>query len=277
MDIELDPGTLGGRFAFSVFVVGSSGDRVVVSPGPRPFGPEDRAILLPGSRGASARIWGKMARMTGRAGFALGIVTGGLLASAGWGAYLEFRGQRPEPGPAPADASGRAVAEGPRARPRARPGARAARPPGSAMGERESSGAGEGAAAEPLRLTAADLRPVARGDDLSRPDVVQLDLGDGRATRELDQAEIDARFLPAQGEVLDCIARARPDDVTYIAGQVSVAFRITRAGEVRGVRVEAPAILHAGGLHACVRAVVSRLRFPASDASQVVTYPFRLS
>ena len=50
-----------------------------------------------------------------------------------------------------------------------------------------------------------------------------------------------------------------------------------RAGTVRGVRVEAPAILQKGGLYGCIKKVVGGLRFPASGGSQIVTYPFTLS
>jgi hypothetical protein len=55
-----------------------------------------------------------------------------------------------------------------------------------------------------------------------------------------------------------------------------VRFRIQRTGAVKGVQVEAPVILHKGGLTACIKGVVGGLRFPASSASQVITYPFSL-
>ena len=46
---------------------------------------------------------------------------------------------------------------------------------------------------------------------------------------------------------------------------------------VRGVRVEAPAILQKGGLFGCIKGVVGRLRFPPAGTSQIVSYPFSLS
>jgi hypothetical protein len=130
---------------------------------------------------------------------------------------------------------------------------------------------------ERVHLTAADLRIVGQGDDLNRPDVVRMDLGDGRTGRELTQDDIDARFRPEEGAILDCISNARPDPETYVPGRVTVKFRIQRDGHVRGLRVEAPAILQKGGLTSCVRNVVGKLRFPTSDGSQVVTYPYSLS
>ena len=53
-------------------------------------------------------------------------------------------------------------------------------------------------------------------------------------------------------------------------------FRIQRTGAVKGVQVEAPVILHRGGLTGCIKGVMSGLRFPSSNMSQVITYPFSL-
>jgi hypothetical protein len=58
---------------------------------------------------------------------------------------------------------------------------------------------------------------------------------------------------------------------------VTVKFRIQRAGTIRGVRVEAPAILMKGGLYPCIRGVLGSLRFSASSSSQILSYPFSLS
>ena len=43
------------------------------------------------------------------------------------------------------------------------------------------------------------------------------------------------------------------------------------------VRVEGPAILQKGGLYACVKGVVGSIRFPPSNGSQIVAYPFSLT
>ncbi len=127
-----------------------------------------------------------------------------------------------------------------------------------------------------VQLSAADLRSVGEGEDLSRPDVVRMDLGERGETRELEQDEIDAPFRAEEPAMLDCISRSRPDPETDVPGRVTVKFRIQRTGAVRGVRVEAPAILQKGGLYACLKGIVSRLRFPASSRSQIVSYPFAL-
>jgi hypothetical protein len=130
---------------------------------------------------------------------------------------------------------------------------------------------------EPVKLSAADLKMVGQGDDLSRPDVVHLDMSDDSGSHELSQDDIDARFRAKEDAILGCIAHARPDEETWVPGRVNVKFRIQRTGSVRGVRVEAPAILIKGGLYGCIKGVVGGIHFPASTGSQVVTYPFSLT
>jgi hypothetical protein len=188
------------------------------------------------------------------------------------------------PSDAPAD-YGAPPREDPRADERAVPGAAEAMDPpddvfgSTAPASSAPSGGGKQvvAVAEPAprKLSTADLRVVAQGENLSKPEVTRLDLSD--ATPELTQDEIDARFRAKEDAVLGCISRARPDEYTWIPGQVVVTFRILRAGTIKGVRVEAPAILQRGGLYGCVKGVLGGLKFPAGTMNQVVTYPFSLT
>jgi hypothetical protein len=129
---------------------------------------------------------------------------------------------------------------------------------------------------EPVKLRAADLKIIWQGEDLSRPEGMTLDFSKDAVGRELSQDEIDARFRTKEDAVLGCVASARPDEYTFIPGRVTVRFRIQRTGAVKGVQVEAPVILHRGGLTGCMKRVVGSLRFPASNMSQVITYPFSL-
>jgi hypothetical protein len=129
---------------------------------------------------------------------------------------------------------------------------------------------------EPVKLRAADLKIVWQGEDLSRPEAVRLDFSKDAGGRELSQDEIDARFRTKEAAVIGCVTRAHPDAYTYVPGHVTVKFRIQRTGAVKGVQVEAPVILHRGGLTGCIKGVVDGLRFPASNMSQVITYPFSL-
>jgi hypothetical protein len=129
---------------------------------------------------------------------------------------------------------------------------------------------------EPIKLRAADLKIVWQGEDLSKADNVTLDFSKDSGGRELSQDEIDARFKTKEAAVISCVTRAHPDAATYVPGRVTVRFRIQRTGAVKGVQVEAPVILHRGGLTGCIKGVMGSLRFPASNMSQVITYPFSL-
>jgi hypothetical protein len=129
---------------------------------------------------------------------------------------------------------------------------------------------------EPVKLRPADLKMVWQGEDLSKTETMRLDFSNDSSGHELSQDEIDARFRTKDDAVLGCVARSRPDEYTFVPGRVSVRFRIQRTGTVKGVQVEAPVILQKGGLTGCIKGVVGSLRFPASNASQVITYPFSL-
>jgi hypothetical protein len=202
-------------------------------------------------------------------GFLLGLLVAGL-ALGGYLTWQHLKSVQATQAPKLADASAPPSAK--KAKKRARGAVRIARGPA----------AGDGLAAsepetEPVRLSAADLRPVAQGDDLSTPDVLRLDLASDKELPELSQDQIDERFRTQEQAILECITRARPDPETYVPGRVTIKFRIQRAGTVRGVRVEAPSVLQRGGLFGCIKGVVGRLRFPAAGTSQILSYPFTLS
>jgi hypothetical protein len=211
-----------------------------------------------------------------------GFVLGLFVAALGFGAYFFWK-QRMAPGldlPVAADA-GAPLREAHEKKKRHRRGATrlaSLDPATGAAGEaRPAAPPPTDPEPEPIKLSASDLKLVSQGDDLSRPDVVRMDMSDDSGTHELGQDEIDARFRAKEDAILACILHARPDEETYVPGQVTVKFRIQRTGNVRGVRVEAPAILQRGGVYGCVKAVVIGIRFPPSNGSQVLSYPFSLS
>ena len=202
-------------------------------------------------------------------GFLIGLLVSGLA----FGGYLYWQQHKlatPAPTAKTADANPTTAGKKPRKRPRG--AMRIARGPGG----NDLVPASE-PEAEPVRLSAADLRPVAQGDDLSTPDVLRLDMSSDKELPELSQDQIDERFRGQESAILECIARARPDPETYVPGRVTIKFRIQRAGTVRGVRVEGPAVLQRNGLFPCIKGVVGRLRFPAAGTSQILSYPFTLS
>lgn len=216
-----------------------------------------------------------------------GFVAGLIVATLGLGGYLYWRDvvqAPPKTTTADGGVAGKDVSRDKKKRKR-RSATRLARTDGAGSGEAGGAPRGDerGRAPplepepEPIKLSAADLKLVSQGDDLSRPDVVRMDLSDDSGSHELSQDDIDSRFRAREEAILSCISSARPDEDTYVPGRVTVKFRIQRGGTVRGVRVEAPAILQRGGLTGCIKNVVGGLKFPPSNGSQVVTYPFSLS
>jgi hypothetical protein len=198
-------------------------------------------------------------------GFFLGLLVA-TLGFVGFSYWQRQHAPSPETTATPAESARPAVGR------RAKRRARGARRVAAAAGDGMSNSDGE-----PVRLSAADLRPLAQGDDLSTPDVLRLDMSNDKELHELSQDQIDERFRGQETAILECISRARPDPETYLPGRITIKFRIQRAGTVRGVRVEAPTILQRNGLFTCIKGVVGHLRFPAAGTSQIVSYPFTLS
>jgi hypothetical protein len=214
-----------------------------------------------------------------------GFVSGVIVATLALGGYLYWKDVKNAP-PKPSSADGGATAKDStkeKKKRKRRSAVRMARVAEGASGDGQERGRTFSPAPpiepepEPIRLSAADLKLVSQGDDLSKPDVIRMDMSDESGSHELSQDDIDGRFRAREEAILTCIAHARPDEETYVPGRVTVKFRIQRSGTVRGVRVEAPAILQKGGLFGCIKNVVGGLRFPPSNGSQVVTYPFSLS
>lgn len=197
-------------------------------------------------------------------GFVLGLV----VAALAFAGYLVWQHQTKPPAPAPS-VTVASSAPAKKAKKRPRGAARVARASAEAPAAESDP--------EPVRLSAADLRNVAQGDDLSTPDVLRLDMSNDKELPELSQDQIDERFRSQEPAILECISRSRPDPETYVPGRVTVKFRIQRAGTIRGVRVEAPAILQRNGLFGCIKGVMARLRFPSAGTSQILSYPFSLS
>ena len=202
-------------------------------------------------------------------GFLLGLLVAGL-AFGGYLAWQHGKTSTPVTAAKPADAGPPAISKKPKKRTRG--ATRVARAPAAGDGYPASE-----PESEPVRLSAADLRTVAQGDDLSTPDVLRLDMSNDKELPELSQDQIDERFRSQESAILECISRARPDPESYVPGRVTIKFRIQRAGTVRGVRVEGPAVLQRNGLFPCIKGVVGRLRFPAAGTSQIISYPFALS
>jgi hypothetical protein len=140
--------------------------------------------------------------------------------------------------------------------------------------KRRGGGGSGGPAAPELKLSPGDDRMTTAGDSLGRAEHVDLTQA-GDDGKELSQDDLDAAFRPAQSQIGKCITDA-VGDYPLESGRVEVAFRVERSGAVKKLRVEAPQLLMRRGLYACVRGIVSGVRFPSSGGANVVTYPFSL-
>jgi hypothetical protein len=124
------------------------------------------------------------------------------------------------------------------------------------------------------RPSPADLRTEAQGPPLGGAE--RLDFAsEETGGRELSSVEIEATFRSADDKILGCIERAR-SGYDIVQGKVVVGFRIERTGQVKNVRVSAPALLQRAGLHGCIRSVVASLRFAASSRASILSYPYEL-
>jgi hypothetical protein len=139
---------------------------------------------------------------------------------------------------------------------------------------RHHGGGAGGPAAPELKLEPGDERSASSGDALGRAEHVDLTQG-GDDGKDLQQEDLDAVFRPAQSAISRCITDA-VGDYPLESGKIEVAFRVEKTGQVRKVRITAPQLLMRRGFAACVRPIVTGLRFPASGGANVVTYPFAL-
>lgn len=131
----------------------------------------------------------------------------------------------------------------------------------------------EGGGAEPVPLTAADLRMVAEGDALKPPAAAVDFTGDGEA-RTLSGDEINEGVRARKGAIEGCLVDARGAD--EVRARITVGAVVTGEGKVSQVRVEAPAILQRRGLAACLRKQFLAMRFPATGRATVLSVPFDL-
>jgi hypothetical protein len=145
-------------------------------------------------------------------------------------------------------------------------------PPAAPIKEKRHRARRDSAAAPEVHLKPGDEKMLAEGDGLGRPEKIDLSEPDAR---ELSQEDLDSGFRGANPRIEKCITDAL-GDAPLETGRVEVGFRVEKSGQVSRVRVEAPALLQHQGLTRCIRGAVASLKFPASGAASVVTYPFEL-
>jgi hypothetical protein len=194
-------------------------------------------------------------------GFWAGVAVGALLGGGGVFAALERPWRRGEVAVVAAVDAG-PVAAG------QRDGDRKAR----RRRRRASGGRGDGEPVDSpmIELTAADRRPVWRGDTVELPPR-DVDLGAAGDERTLDQAEIDAGIATQSDRIVECITAARGD--AELVATVELELLVDGGGRVTRSRVQAPLYLVNNGLAPCVRGAARAMRFAATGAPTIVRVP----
>jgi hypothetical protein len=196
-------------------------------------------------------------------GFVPGLLLGALLGAGGvYAAYEKpWQGQAAQ---ATADA-GAEVAE-------AEAESKKKRPKGKKGRTRAGSSGPEGD--DIPELTAADRALSWKGPAVALPPR-EMDFAGGEEVRPLNGSEING-VIKGQGKgVIDCIVEARGN--APLKAEITLEMLVDGSGEVKKVRMRAPAYLYDHGFEACARRAASRMSFPATGAHTVVTAPFTLT
>jgi hypothetical protein len=125
-----------------------------------------------------------------------------------------------------------------------------------------------------VQLSAADRALEWRGDDTTPPKQ-SLDMGNGAETRSLDNGEISSVISSQSGPVQSCFVKAASN--TDIAGTMTIKMVVEGTGRVSRSRVQAPHYMFSQGVLGCVQGAVKGMKFPATGAPTLVTFPVNLT
>jgi len=126
---------------------------------------------------------------------------------------------------------------------------------------------------EPTPLTDADRRLEWRGDDVTLP-ASRIDMAGGREARPLEDNEINTVISNQSGGVRDCVAQGATG--TDLRATITVKLVVDGSGRVTKTKLQAPHYLFEHGLLACARSAVGRMKFAATGAPTLVTFPVNL-
>jgi hypothetical protein len=144
-----------------------------------------------------------------------------------------------------------------------RPSGTIAAPPGSEDQEET----------EPVPLTEADRRLEWRGDEVAPPPR-KIDMAAGAEARPLDDGEINAVIGDQTGGVRDCVVQGATG--TDLRATIAVKLIVDGNGRVTRSRLNAPRYLFEHGLLGCAQRALGRMKFPATGAPTLVTFPVNL-
>jgi hypothetical protein len=193
----------------------------------------------------------------------------GLVVGAG-AMYLTLRppwGGRAAPAPQDASIASAAPDAGaagkPKPKRRGGRGGTIAAPPGS----------GEAEETEPVVLTDADRRLEWRGDEVALPPT-KIDMTSGAEARPLDDGEINAVVSGQTDGVRACVVQGATG--TDLRATITIKLLVDGTGRVTRSRLQAPRYLLDHGLLACGQRAFGRMKFPATGAPTLVTFPVNL-
>lgn len=126
---------------------------------------------------------------------------------------------------------------------------------------------------EPVVLTAADRALEWRGDATTLP-TRRVDLAAGGDARSLEDGEINATVGNQTAPVRECVVRAATG--TDLRTTITIKLVVDGGGRVTKSRLHAPRYLFQQGLLGCAQRALRGLRFPATGAPTLVTFPVHL-
>jgi hypothetical protein len=126
---------------------------------------------------------------------------------------------------------------------------------------------------EPPPLTDADRRLEWRGDEVSLPST-KIDMTSGGEARPLEDGEINSTVGSQTSGVRDCVVQGATG--TDLRATITIKLVVDGTGRVTRSKLQAPHYLFQKGLLACAQRALNRMKFPASGAPTLVTFPVNL-
>jgi hypothetical protein len=126
---------------------------------------------------------------------------------------------------------------------------------------------------EPVALTGADRALEWRGEAVTLP-AQRIDMGAGGEARKLEDSEINATVGNQTGAVRDCVVQGATG--TDLRATITIQLVVDGTGKVTKSRLQAPHYLFEKGLLGCAQRALGRMRFPATGAPTLVTFPVNL-
>lgn len=124
-----------------------------------------------------------------------------------------------------------------------------------------------------IQLSAADRAMEWRGDSTSISR--KIDMNAPGDARPLEDGEINGAVSGQTGPVRQCVAAAATD--TDLRGTITVKMVVEGTGKVSRSQLQAPHYMFGKGLLECAKRALSQLKFPATGAPTLVTFPIEFS